>query len=88
MDPGYNCILQLTQVPCLDGIQAASGNLVPSPCDPNNPTIIPNPIFEVLSVEELTSRLISFDVGEGNELMIIDESLTPIVTPLLSLIHI
>ena len=82
MDPGYNCILQLTQVPCLDAVQAASGNLVPAPCDPSNPLIIPNPIFEVLSVEELTSRLISFNVGEGNELMIIDESLTPIVTPL------
>lgn len=79
--PGYNVILQLTQVPCLDGIQAAGGNFVPAACDPNNPTIIPNPLFEVLSPEEVAARTVVYSAG-NNPVLIVDENLTAVTTPL------
>jgi len=87
-DLGYNCILQFTQVPCIDMAQVGMGNFVPAACD--SAGSMDNPLFGAMSADELASRLISFHVatpedvdnGDGNALMIIDETLTAITLPL------
>ena len=58
--PGYNVILQLTQVPCLNGIQAAGGNFVPAACDDAPSVPIPNPLFGVITPEELAARTVVY----------------------------
>ena len=84
-DLGYNAILQLAaalyNVECLDGIQAAGGNFVPAACDPDNPTIVPNPFFQAISPEEAGARTIVYVEG-NNPVLILDENLTAVSTPL------
>ena len=61
--PGYNVILQLTQVPCLNGIQAAGGNFVPAACDDAPSVPIPNPLFGVITPEEVAARTVVYAAG-------------------------
>lgn len=80
--PGYNVILQLTQVPCLNGIQAAGGNFVPAACDDAASVPIPNPLFGVITPEEVAARTVVYAAASNNPVLIVDENLTAITTPL------
>jgi hypothetical protein len=79
--PGYNVILQLALAPCLNGIQAAGGNFVPADCNDAASVPIPNPFFEALSPEEVAARTIVYVEG-NNPVLIVDENLTALSTPL------
>ena len=84
-DLGYNAILQLADAlydfPCLSGIQAAGGNFVPAACDDAASVPIPNPFFEAISPEEAGARTIVYVEG-NNPVLILDENLTAVSTPL------
>ena len=78
---GYNVVIQLALVPCLNGIQAAGGNFVPAACDDATSVPIPNPFYGALSPEEVAARTIVYVEG-NNPLLIVDENLTTLSTPL------
>ena len=84
-DLGYNAILQLAaalyNVECLSGIQAAGGNFVPADCDDAASVPIPNPFFQAISPEEAGVRTIVYVEG-NNPVLIVDENLTALSTPL------
>ena len=79
--PGYNVVIQLALVPCLNGLEVANGNFVPAPCDDAASVPVPNPFYGALSPEEVAARTIVYVEG-NNPLLIVDENLTALSTPL------
>ena len=79
--PGYNVVIQLALVPCLNGLEVANGNFVPAPCDDAASVPVPNPFYGALSPEEVAARTIVYVEG-NNPLLIFDENLTALSTPL------
>ena len=65
----------------MNGIQASGGNFVPADCDDAASVPIPNPYFEALSPEEVAARTIVYVEG-NNPVLIVDENLTALSTPL------
>ena len=59
----------------------ANGNFVPAPCDDAASVPVPNPFYGALSPEEVAARTIVYVEG-NNPLLIVDENLTALSTPL------